>query len=296
MQLMTETPDAQAPASPEELRARLHAMWDAVAAGWEANASFVEKRGQEVTARMLAAVAPAPGERILELACGTGGPGFAAAGLVEPGGEVIVSDVSPAMSEFARRRAAALGLGNVHTLVLDLAEIDQPDGAFDVVLCREGLMLAADPLRAAREIRRVMRPGGRLALSVWGARERNPWLAVVFEVVGEQLGVPMPPPGMPHPFSLEDAGRLAGILTEAELGGVTVSELATPYHARSVQEWWERTALLAGPLAKRLAALEPRETKELSQRAALAAERYVTPSGLEFPGVSLMATARREAA
>ena len=98
----------------------------------------------------------------------------------------------------------------MRTRELDLEQIDEPDGSYDVVLCREGLMLVPDPARAAREIARVLRPGGRVALAVWGPREQNPWLGVVFDAVSAQLGTPMPPPGIPGPFSLDDADGLAG--------------------------------------------------------------------------------------
>src|SRR5947209_6221299 len=206
---ITVSPSQSPPSGLGPLRARLREMWDGVAPGWEANAAFVDARGAEVTARMLELAAPTAGERVLELACGPGGPGFSAAALVSPDGDVVVSDVSPAMTAIAGRRAHALGLHAVEARVLDLEEIDEPDETFDVVFCREGLMLVADPVRAAREIRRVLRPGGRLVLSVWGPRRENPWLGLVFDAVGAQLGAPMPPPGVPHPFSLDDRDRLA---------------------------------------------------------------------------------------
>lgn len=105
---------------------------------------------------------------MLELACGAGGLGIAAA---ERGHEVVLSDVAPEMTAIAAGRASGLP---VSTLVLDLDRIDQPDGSFDAVLCREGLMFAADHAGAAREIARVLAPGGRVAIAVWAARERNP--------------------------------------------------------------------------------------------------------------------------
>jgi SAM-dependent methyltransferase len=284
------------PTAPDPLRSRLHAMWDGVAPGWEANAAFVDDRGAPVSIRMLEATAPGPGERVLELACGAGGPGFAAAALVAPGGDVVVSDVSPAMTAIAARRIQALGLTAVSARVLDLEQIDAPDAAFDVVLCREGLMLVADPLRAAREIRRVLKPSGRLALTVWGPRAANPWLGIVFDAVGAQLGTPMPPPGLPHPFSLDDRDRLAEVLSTAGLVDLTITELATPYRAATADEWWSRTAVLAGPLARRLAALEPEQAADLRDRATKAASPYLTPEGLTFPGVSLLACARRREA
>ena len=211
-----------------------------MAGAWGEHAAYIDARGAAVSERMLELTAPRPGERVLELACGPGGPGFAAAGLVAPGGEVVVSDVVPEMTAIAAARAEALGLTNVTTRELDLERIDQPDGSYDVVLCREGLMLVADPARAAGEIRRVLRPGGRVALAVWGPRERNPWLGVVFDAVGEQIGAPVPPPGVPGPFSLEDSDRLAGLLSAAGLSDVVVGEIAVPLHAASFEEWWDQ--------------------------------------------------------
>jgi ABC-type branched-subunit amino acid transport system permease subunit len=158
--------DTMPPLDP--MREHLHRMWSSAAGAWGANVDFIDDRGEEVTRQLLRATAPRPGERVLELAAGPGGPAFTAAALVGPGGEVMQSDVSHEMVAIAAARAAALGLGNVRSRVLDLEHLDVPDASFDVVLCREGLMLVPDPDRAAREMHRVLRPGGRLALTVVG--------------------------------------------------------------------------------------------------------------------------------
>jgi SAM-dependent methyltransferase len=203
----------------------------------------------------------------------------------------VISDFAAEMTAIAAGRIAELGLPNASTRVLDLERIDEPRDSYDVVLCREGLMLVPDPSLAAREIRRILRPDGRVAISVWGPRERNPWLGVVFDAVSEQLDVPTPQPGIPHPFSLADAGELGEVLTAAGLARVQVGELSTPYRAASVDEWWERTAALAGPLARKLAALPDEAARALRQRAADAIGAYRTPAGLEIPGVCLIASA-----
>ncbi|MEA2176885.1 MAG: hypothetical protein QOG77_182, partial [Solirubrobacteraceae bacterium] len=169
-----------------DVRSRVHGMWAAVAPGWEEHADYADGRTAALADRLLALCAPAPGDRVLELACGPGGLGLAAAARVAPGGEVVLSDVVPAMTAIAGRRAA--GVSNVRTRVLDLEAIDEPDGSYDVVLCREGLMFATDPGAAALEMRRVLRPGGRVGVSVWGPRERNPWLGLVLDAVSEMLG------------------------------------------------------------------------------------------------------------
>jgi SAM-dependent methyltransferase len=276
-------------------RRQLHGMWASVAPAWGEHAEYADTRGAAMTARLLERAAPRPGERVLELACGAGGAGIAAARLVGVAGEVVLSDVAAEMTAIAGARAAALGLANVRTLILDLDDLAQPDQAYDVVLCREGLMFAFDPARAVAEIRRVLRPGGRAAISVWGPRARNPWLAVVFDAVGAVLGAPVPPPGIPGPFALDDADRLGRLLTGAGLAGVAVDEVPVPLRDDSFDAWLTRTSALAGPLAKRLALLDDPARRELRARLEEAVRPYRTPAGLDFPGVSLVASGRRPA-
>ncbi len=276
-----------------ELRKNLHGMWATVAGGWDEHADYTDERAAPITEKLLDLADLRPGDRVLELACGPGGLGLAAAQRVAPGGEVVLSDVVAEMTAIAARRAERRGLTNVGTAVLDLEQIDQPDDSYDVVLCREGLMLAVDPGRAAREIGRVLRPGGRVALAVWGPRDRNPWLGTVLDAVSAQLGAPIPPPGIPGPFALDDADRLAAILDDADLAEVAVTELSVPLKIASFEEWWGRTTALAGPLAKMLEALHEDAVRELRGRAEEAAKPYETPAGLEFPGVTLVAFARR---
>jgi SAM-dependent methyltransferase len=274
-------------------RRQLHGMWASVAPAWGEHAEYADTRGAAMTARLLEATAPRPGERVLELACGPGGVGIAAARVVGPAGEVVVSDVAAEMTAIAAGRAAALGLGNVRALTLDLDDLDQPDQAYDVVLCREGLMFAFDPARAVAEIRRVLRPGGRMAVSVWGPRARNPWLGLVFDAVGAVLGAPVPPPGIPGPFALADTDRLGRLLTGAGLADVAVEEVPVPLHDDSVDGWLTRTTALAGPLAKRLALLDDPARRALQARLEEAVRPYRTPDGLAFPGLALVASGRR---
>lgn len=278
--------------SVDDLRAQVHDMWASGAAAWGEHGDHTDARSAVVTEKMLELTEPLQGKRVLELACRPGAVGLAAAERVAPGGEVVLSDVAAEMTAIAAARAA-LELTNVSTRELDLERIEQPDESYDVVLCRWGLMFALDPARAAREIRRVLRPGGRVALAVWGPRERNPWLGVVFDVVSAQLGAPVPPPGVPGPFSLEDADKLAELLSDAELADVAVRELALPLRAASFEEWWTRTSSLSGPLAQKLASLPAAAAQALRARAREAISAYETPNGVEFPGVTLLAVGRR---
>jgi len=276
-----------------EQREQLHAMWASVARGWAEHADFIDARSGELTERMLHVTRLEPGKRVLELACGPGGLGLAAAERVAPSGQVVLSDVAPQMTEIAAARAQARGLANVSTAVVDIEQIAEPDGSYDAVLCREGLMFAADPGRATSEMARVLGPGGRVAVAVWGPRDRNPWLGIVLDSVSAQMGMPIPPPGVPGPFSLSDSARLAALLVGAGLDDVTVEDVTVPMSAPSFEQWWARTTALAGPLANLLAALPPDATDAIRERAREAVRPYETAGGLELPGVTLLASAQR---
>ena len=277
----------------DKRRAHIHAMWSAVAPAWAQHADYVDHTTAGITKALLELSVPQPGECVLEVACGPGGLGMAAAAMVGPTGHVVLSDVAVEMVELAGRRVAEAGLTNVRARVRDIEAIDEADGAFDIVLCREGLMFALDPAQAAREIHRVIRPDGRVALAVWGPRVRNPWLGIVLDCVSAQLGKPLPPPGMPGPFALEDAQRLADILKRAGLVDVMVTELESSLRTDSFEEWWERTSALAGPIANLLPTLSAPVMQALQLRLREATQPYAIPTGMQFPGVTLIASARR---
>jgi len=274
------------------IRKHVHAMWAAVAPAWGTYAELTDARGRELAERLLEVTMPRPGERVLELACGAGGAGLAAAALVGAAGEVVVSDIAEAMTAIAARRAREAGLDNVRARVLDLEEIEEPDGSFDVTLCREGLMFAVEPGQALAEIHRVLRPGGRLAASVWGPRDRNPWLALVMDAVSAEIGSPMPPPGMPGPFALADADQLTRLVVDAGFVGVELVEVDVPLR-ESFEDWWTRRAALAGPVSARLAAMPDDAKQRLHDRLREAVRPYERGETLEFPGVALVVSGRR---
>jgi ubiquinone/menaquinone biosynthesis C-methylase UbiE len=183
-------------------------MWDSVAPGWESNAEFVDGHLAAATDLLLEGLGVGPGDEVLELACGPGGAGLAAAELVGPDGRVVLADVAAAMVDVAARRAA--GLVQIETMVCDQAAIAAPGVSFDAALTRHGLMFATDPAAAVAEAVRVLRPGGRYGAITWGPRESNPWLGIILDSVGEQFGVAFPPPGVAGPFSLDEPEKLGG--------------------------------------------------------------------------------------
>jgi SAM-dependent methyltransferase len=268
-------------------------MWDSVAENWQRNADFVDRHQADATAALLSAVEVEPGDSVLDLACGPGGAGLAAAALVGESGRVVLADVAPSMVEVAAERAAALP--QVSTAVFDLASINAPDESFDAVICRHGLMFAESPIGGIREAARVLRPGGRYGAITWDSRAANPWLGLILDAVGEQFGVPFPPPSVPGPFSLDDRDQLRSLLAEGGLDDVSVRAVATPMPTESLEAWWERVPQLAGPLADALAGMEPDVRDEIRDRAlrAGASVARATEQGIELDGSVLVASGLR---
>ncbi|MGZ4174225.1 MAG: class I SAM-dependent methyltransferase, partial [Solirubrobacteraceae bacterium] len=191
--------------SPEDAdtqRAELLERWERNAAGWGARADGLRALGMPVSVWMLEHLGLHPGQRVLELAAGPGDTGFLAAELIEPGGVLISSDAVEAMLEVARARAAALRVENVEFQRLELEWIDLPTASVDALLCRWGLMFALDPAAALSEFRRVLRPGGRLALAAWDAAEVNPWATLPTRALLQHGWVEPPDPAAPGPFAL----------------------------------------------------------------------------------------------
>ena len=275
------------------LRASLQSMWASVAPSWGYHADYVDTRGAAVAEAMVDAARLQPGQRVLELASGPGGVGITAAAVVGPSGEVVLSDIAAEMTAIAAERAKNAGLTNVTTREVDLERIDYPEASFDAVLCREGLMLVPDPATAVRECHRVLRPAGRAVFAVWGPRDRNPWLGILFDAVTAQTGMPVPPPGIPGPFSLEAPGALGELLAHAGFTDVAVREVPAPMQASSVDDWWSVVPSLAGPIARVLASLPADANKAIRARVDAAIADFATPKGYELPGISVLGVGTR---
>jgi SAM-dependent methyltransferase len=279
-------------ASPEAERAASLRNWEEAASGWERRAEEMRAFAAPVTHWMIDAIAPQPGERVLELAAGLGETGMLIAELVVPGGAVIISDQAEGMLEGARKRAAAQGLSNVEFTPFNAEWIDLPVASVDAVVCRWGYMLMVDPLAALRETRRVLRPGGRVALAVWDRIEENPWFSLPgAELLERGLLVP-PPPGTPGPFTLSDSARVRELLEHAGFTEIHVESVVLARRHASFEEFWEVTL----DLSRRIhdAVLSRPESEIAEVRAAVAAriEPFTAADGsIDLPALTLAASA-----
>jgi SAM-dependent methyltransferase len=148
--------------------------------GWEKWHDWQAGIMRPVTDWYLRATALRPGQTSLDVACGSGLPAHALAERVGPTGKVVAIDVSAKMLAATRRKAEALGLRNLETREAAVDGVGGADASFDAVTCKDGLMFFPDIAAAVREMRRVLKPGGRYAFSVWGEADANPAFTTLF--------------------------------------------------------------------------------------------------------------------
>lgn len=268
-------------------------MWDSVSRDWEENAALVDRHMADATQRLLDAAQIAAGKDVIELACGPGGAGLAAADRVGPSGSVVFADDAPGMVAAAGRRAA--GLDNASTLLCGQENIPLADETFDAAIIRHGLMFAEHRPAAVAEAARVLKPDGHYGAMTWGLRSDNPWLGLTLDAVSDEFGVPFPPPGILGPFDLEDADVLRKVLEDGGLADARVELVSTPATFESLDAWWEVVPKLAGPLAIALQGMEPDVRDSIRDRALEAARSAATegPDGITMEGSVLIASGRR---
>jgi len=242
---------------------------------------------------MLDALELGVGQRVLELAAGIGEVGFRALPRIMPGGTLISSDQSQAMVDAARAYARELGLdaAAIEFRVLGGEWIDLEVAAVDRVLCRWGYMLMADPARALVETRRVLRDGGRLSLSVWGAAERNPWASLPAKALMEHTGAPPPNPKDPGIFAMADPERVRSLVQDAGFAQPRLDEVEVRWRFEDFDAYWRYVMELAGGIAMVLQAMPETDREAVRKLVERATGDYLVDDGLELPGVALNASA-----
>jgi ubiquinone/menaquinone biosynthesis C-methylase UbiE len=277
----------------EEQRAAMLQIAEAIAPTWERRRADIEKVATPVREWMLRALGAREGDTVLELAAGVGDTGFEAAAMLGETGRLITSDFSPAMLDAARRRGVELGLENVDYRVIDAQRIELADDSVDGVLCRLGYMLMPDPAAAFAETRRVLRPGGRLALAVWGAMERNPWIAIPAISLAQRGHIPPPdPPPAPGPFSMASPERLESLLRDAGFGDVRTEELEGRFVFADADEYLGLIADTSGPIGLALQGLGHADRSVVRADVEDSLGRFAADGGYALPCVALCALAR----
>jgi SAM-dependent methyltransferase len=194
--------------------------WQTRGAYWDQEADLMARAAQALNQPLIDAADIGEGMEVLDLASGPGEPAFTIAELVGPGGRVVATDLVEEMLAGTRRRITEQGLRNMTAEIADMQALPFGDECFDRVTCRFGIMFVPDPALAFSEIRRVLRPGGRCALMVWGPRAENTMLEILHRAMADVLG-----PANSHdgdaPFRFAPPGSMTTLF---EAAGFATSE------------------------------------------------------------------------
>jgi SAM-dependent methyltransferase len=278
--------------------AEQHRYWNELAGPiWVAHQERLDRQIGPHGERALALLAPAPGERMIDLGCGCGDSTLALARRVAPGGHVLGLDLSEPMLARARERAAAAGLANVAFRVADVQSARLDAGAFDAAFSRFGVMFFADPVAAFRNVLRALRPGGRLVFACWRPVQENPWVLVPMAAAAPLLTLPPPPPeDAPGPFAFGDAERVRSILAAAGFEGIALEPIDLPMSpAGGDLDEAAETFLQVGPLASMLREANASEALREQVRGAVrkAFEPHLRGGRVELGSAIWLVQARR---
>lgn len=249
---------------------------------------------EEMTDALLDAAALAPGMRVLDLASGTGDPALAVAHAIGPDGHITVTDLSPGMLATAEANMREAGFANASFQVADAEDLPFADSEFDVVLSRIGSMYFVDIQRALKEICRVLKPGGRVALSAWGPFERSPYIITMLTPFLTRVDVPPPPPGAPQPMRFAEPGSLASELEKA--GFATVSEDARIITSRwpgPPEEFWQHFYDIAVPFRPVFDGLETEQRDAAIAEVIAGFSQYYDGERVNVPGAIVIASGCR---
>jgi SAM-dependent methyltransferase len=254
-------------------------LWDASAQGWMQTWKRVEEFGQPVSNKLVALAALKPGDFVLDVATGIGEPALTAARRIEPGGRVVGTDQSPGMLEMAAKRAREMGFMSVEFRESDGEALDFPDSHFDAVLCRWGLMFMPNLVTALTGIRRVLKPSGCFATSVWGPAPACPLITAADEEVRRITQAPPPPPGTPHPCNLADCDKLEQAFRQSGFRDVSHEPIDAVIAFKSADDFIETRAGLSALFREMMGKLPQSTQAEIKRAIAVAVAKYRDADG-----------------
>jgi ubiquinone/menaquinone biosynthesis C-methylase UbiE len=225
--------------------------WNKFSSGWKKWDAFAMDFLGSMGDEIVAFIQPKPAEHILDIASGTGEPALNIASMIGSG-TILLTDVSEDMLAIARENAELRGITNIEALVCDVSELPFADNTFDAVSCRFGFMFFPDMLMAAKEIIRVLKPGGRFATSVWDAADKNQWVTIMMGTIAKNMTLPTPVPGAPGMFRCAEKEFMVQLFKEAGFKNVSESKIRGKLKSGTAEKYWNYMTDCAAPVVAAL--------------------------------------------
>ena len=271
-------------------------FWNSAATrAWADQYARMDRAVAALTKDLLDLAAPQPGERVLDIGCGPGTTVLKLAKHVGPGGHVLGADVSEPSVVRARERIAAAGLRHAEVIVADASVHPFPPDSFELTFSRFGIMFFSDPVAAFANVRRAMKPGGRLTLAVFRPASETLWPNAPLEAARHLLPpIPTLGPEEPGPFSWADPARMHRILEGAGFREVSLTpldpviQLAGPAGEAEAAHF----VMTMGPLARVLPSLSAAQRENVRATLEVYFKGHATSRGVVLPAANWVVRAR----
>ena len=238
------------------------------------------------------AIGAAPGMSVLDVAAGAGQPALTIAPRLHPGGTVLGIDFSPEMVAVAEGRRRRAGAANASFRTMDAEQLELPDASFDAVTCACGVIFFPDAEQALAEMRRVLKPGGRLAIAVWDEPSKNSFVTVGGGAISRFHAATPPSPKSPGAFRFSQRDVLQGVLLDAGFTDLSIVSITMAIEFDSTEEYWETFTECAAGIKAKLATLTDEERLRLRRLVDELAAPYVDGGRLRLVATPLCAAAR----
>jgi enediyne biosynthesis protein CalE5 len=261
-----------------KIKSQQKAAWDGSAEGWKRWWPTFERAAQTVNDRLVALANVRSGDRVLDIATGSGEPALTAARAVGPSGRVVAVDMSIGMLAVARERVDAAGLHNVDLVESDAESLSLDAHSFDSVLCRWGLMFMPDLDGLLRAMHRALKPGGRFATAVWSSADKVPMCGLARAAIQKITGI-VPPPNAPDPLKLADPSILEGALAGAGFSDIAIERLIVTFEFPSPDAFADFRAQIGGTRAT-LSKMPPDVARNVRDTVVASAREYAATDGV----------------
>lgn len=269
--------------------------WRESAFYWHKHLGTIRTMFQPVTQALINDAGIIEGQSVLDVAGGSGEPSLTIAEKVGPTGSVMYTDVVAEMVTGAQSEAQRRGLTNLKFRQCAADSLPFENNSFDAVVCRLGVMFFPDPLTALREMLRVTKPAGAIALAVWGKSGLNPFSYMVTEVLDRHFGAAAPAdPDAPGAFRFAEPDSLARILRQA--GASEVKERPLEFHIAapiSPKEFWEMRSETSGTLREKLAKVPPQQRNLVGQEVQEALREFFPNNQINVPAQMIIVTGKK---
>jgi ubiquinone/menaquinone biosynthesis C-methylase UbiE len=265
-----------------EVRDQQRASWERFSGGWDRWDHLVLPMLEPVGTEIIRMLEPGRSAEVLDVAAGTGEPGLSIAAIASEG-RVVVTDLSAAMLDIARRNAESRELINVDFRECSADDLPFEEKSFDAVSCRFGFMFFPDPGVAASELWRVLRPGGRVAASVWAGPDGNPWATIPMAAIAAEVEMPAPSPDTPGLFRFAEPGSLESVLGSAGMTELTGTDVRSEVAVDSAEEYWEYMTDVAAPIVAGLERADADARERIRAKVLERVREFRGDGGLRIP-------------